>query len=157
KTSVWRGLVRRVAGVVRVMPLWKLQTIGPERLDFLYENTETGKAIELRPGVAFCFRKFHGIISDLVRGAWLRYVRQQNLDILGETTDLDEFLFGSERASLAAVRPVLLDLQHGRCFYCRNSLTAANTHVDHFIPWARYPVDLGHNFVLADDRCNTKK
>jgi 5-methylcytosine-specific restriction endonuclease McrA len=29
--------------------------------------------------------------------------------------------------------------------------------VDHFIAWARYPVDLGHNFVLADSRCNSKK
>jgi hypothetical protein len=30
-------------------------------------------------------------------------------------------------------------------------------HVDHFIAWARYPVDLAHNFVLADGRCNNKK
>jgi hypothetical protein len=29
--------------------------------------------------------------------------------------------------------------------------------VDHFIAWARYPVDLGHNFVLANSRCNGKK
>jgi hypothetical protein len=29
--------------------------------------------------------------------------------------------------------------------------------VDHFIPWSRYPVDLGHNFVLADRRCNNGK
>lgn len=36
--DVWPCLVRRVAEVVRVMPLWKLQTIGPERMDFLYEN-----------------------------------------------------------------------------------------------------------------------
>jgi CRISPR/Cas system Type II protein with McrA/HNH and RuvC-like nuclease domain len=50
-----------------------------------------------------------------------------------------------------------MDLQHGRCFYCRNPLTLVNTHVDHFFPWARYPVDLGHNFVLADSRCNGKK
>jgi hypothetical protein len=111
--------------------------IGPERLDFLYQNTETGTTIELLPGVAYCMRKFHPMLSDLVRGAWVRYVRQQNLDILGETTDLNEFLFGSERAALATVRPVLVDLQHGGCFYCRMPLTAANTHVDHFIPWAR--------------------
>ena len=52
-----------------------------------------------------------------MRGAWARYVRQQNLDILGETTDLTEFLFGSERAALAVVRPVLLDTQQARCFY----------------------------------------
>ena len=59
--------------------------------------------------------------------------------------------------ALAVVRPVLMDLQHGRCFYCRTPLTRANIHVDHFVPWARYPVDLGHNFVLADSRCNGKK
>src|SRR5262249_35102784 len=116
-----------------------------------------GNMIELRPGVAYCLRKFHPMIFDLVRGAWLRYVRQQNLDILGENADLNEFLFGSERANLAVVRRILLELQHGCCFYCRNPLKLANTHVDHFIPWSRYPVDLGHNFVLADDRCNSKK
>src|SRR5947209_11282312 len=24
-------------------------------------------------------------------------------------------------------------------------------------PWSKYPIDLGHNFVLADSRCNGKK
>jgi 5-methylcytosine-specific restriction endonuclease McrA len=84
-------------------------------------------------------------------------VRQQNLEVLGETADLNEFLFGSERAALAVVRPVLLDIQRGRCFYCQAPLTPAATHVDHFIAWARYPVDLGHNFVLADSKCNSQK
>jgi hypothetical protein len=32
------------------MPLWKLQTVGREQLDFLYENTATGKTIELKAG-----------------------------------------------------------------------------------------------------------
>ena len=59
------------------------------------------------PGIAYCFRKFLAIISDLVRGAWVRYVRQQNLALIGETADLHEFLFGSERNNLAVVRPVL--------------------------------------------------
>jgi hypothetical protein len=45
----------------------------------------------------------------------------------------NEFLFGSERAALAAVRPVLLDIQEGRCFYCHGSLKAGATHVDHFV------------------------
>ena len=153
----WKALVGEVATVVRVMPLWKLQTVGHERLDFLYENSETGRAIALRAGVAYCFRKFHGLISDLVRGAWVRFVRQQNMDVLGEAADLNEFLFGSERAALTAVRPVLIDIQHGACFYCGSALKPANTEVDHFIAWARYPVDLGHNFVLADRACNGKK
>jgi hypothetical protein len=29
--------------------------------------------------------------------------------------------------------------------------------VDHFIPWSRYPADLGHNFVLAHRGCNHAK
>jgi 5-methylcytosine-specific restriction endonuclease McrA len=131
--------------------------VGRKRLDFLYENCGTGRTVELRIGVAYSFRKFHGLISDLIRGAWVRYVRQQNMDILGETADLNEFLFGSERAGLAAVRPVLMDLQRGACFYCGFSLKPANTDVDHFIAWACYPIDLGHNFVLADRACNNKK
>jgi hypothetical protein len=94
---VFRSRRGAVARIVRIMPLWKLQTVGREQLDFLYENTGTGKTIELKPGVAFCLRKFHALISDLVRGAWARYVRQNNLDLLGETADLNEFLFGSER------------------------------------------------------------
>ena len=57
------------------MLLWKLQTIGPERLDFLYENAQIGTTIELRPGVAYCLRKFYPMVSDLVRGAWVRFVR----------------------------------------------------------------------------------
>jgi 5-methylcytosine-specific restriction endonuclease McrA len=113
--------------------------------------------IELRPGVAYCFRQFYPLIGDLVRGAWVRYVRQQNLEVLGEATDLSEFLFGSERAALAVLRPILMPLQEGHCFYCPTKLTAVNVHVDHFIPWSRYPVDLGHNFVLADSKCNTQK
>jgi 5-methylcytosine-specific restriction endonuclease McrA len=154
---VWRRLVRQVVGVVRIMPLWKLQTVGKERMDFLYENTGACRVIELRPGVAYCFRKFHALISDQVRGAWLRYVRQQNLDVLGETTDLNEFLFGSERNNLAVVRPVLMDLQRGRCFYCQGPITGTTAHVDQFIAWSRYPTDLAQNFVLADSRCNNKK
>jgi hypothetical protein len=84
-------------------------------------------------------------------------VRQQNLTLVGETADLHEFLFGSERNDLARVRPVLLDLQHGRCFYCNRGIVGETAHVDHFVAWARYPVDLAHNFVLADSRCNGKK
>lgn len=153
----WRQLVRKVARVVRVMPLWKLQRIGKEHLDFLYANQGEGTIIRLQPGVAYCFRKFHALISDLVRGAWVRYVRQQNLDVLGETADLNEFLFGSERNSVAQVRPLLLDIQRGRCFYCNGGITGATAHVDHFVAWVRYPVDLAHNFVLADSKCNGKK
>lgn len=29
--------------------------------------------------------------------------------------------------------------------------------VDHFVPWSRYPTDLGHNFVLSHPTCNNAK
>ena len=74
---------------------------------------------------------------------------------LGDS-DLASFLFGSERASLEGFRAVLRDHQGGRCLYCRKELRGAGC-VDHFIAWSRYPVDLGHNLVLAHDACNAKK
>jgi 5-methylcytosine-specific restriction endonuclease McrA len=156
-TREWTRLVTAVDAVVRKMPLWKLQTVGGQRSDFLYENVGSGRTIELRPGVAYCLRQFHPLVSELVRSAWIRYVRRHNHDALGTTSDLSEFLFGCERTSLLAVRGILEDLQAGRCFYCARSMPARLGHVDHFIPWTRYPSDLGHNFVLAHSSCNGAK
>ncbi len=152
----WHRLIKQADRVIREMPLWKLQTVGRRSFDFLYENRMAGTTIELRPGVAFCLRRFYPLINDLVRGAWVRYVRAHNQQILATTADLSEFLFGSERSNLALVHKVLKDSQHGRCFYCTRPLSGV-AHVDHFIPWARYQADLGHNFVLAHCSCNLQK
>ncbi|HBJ36645.1 MAG TPA: HNH endonuclease, partial [Planctomycetaceae bacterium] len=156
-SHAWRPLVQQVDQTVRQMPLWKLQTIGSETFDFLYPNVGNGRSITLRPGIATCFRRFYGLTADLVRGAWVRYVRRYNHDLLGTTSDLSEFMFGSERASLGAVRDALLDTSEAKCFYCDKGVAPGAIHVDHFIPWAKYPVDLGHNFVLAHGSCNTSK
>lgn len=154
--KAWKQLVSSIVPTLRDQPLWRLQIVGSETLDFLYGPGTIG-AIELRPGVAFCFRQFFALIQDLVRAAWLRDVRRLNGDLLGESTDLRDFLFGAERAALAAVKPVLMDLQQGRCFYCAEGLQEPAAEVDHFIPWTRYPADLLHNLVLADRRCNSQK
>ena len=157
----WRTIVGKVARSVCGMPLWKLQTVGEERDDFLYPNQE-GHAvdhIELRPGVMFTLRRFHGLVQELVRGEWLRFVRRlrANRAILGESEDLYEFLFGSERTSLEPYAEILRDVQSGACFYCARGLGTDMGQVDHFVPWSRYPVDLAHNFVLAHARCNDSK
>ena len=52
----------------------------------------------------------------------------------GTASDLHDFLFGSERASLAAVKPILLEVQKGDCFYRHRPLRDESAHVDHFIP-----------------------
>lgn len=153
----WRRIVAEVRKFVEVMPLWRLQTVGREQHDFLYENLGKGHHIQLRPGVAFCLRKFYGLVADLVKGAWARYLRRYNPDILGTGHDLHEFLFGSERSNLSTAISVLREFQKGECFYCQRSLKDEFIHVDHFVPWSRYPVDLGHNLVLAHANCNERK
>ena len=155
--AVWPKLVREVDRTVRRMPLWKLQIIGDTPLEFLYENRGYGTSIELKPGVMFCVRRFHELVTDLVRGAWLRYVRRFNGQVLGEPNDLDQFLFGAERAPLDKYLPILREVQEARCFYCNREVAPDVECVDHFVPWSRYPVDLGHNFVLAHARCNGAK
>ena len=152
----WSDLVTEVDQIIRTMPLWKLQTVGEERLDFLYDNLDLGRRITLKRGVAYCLRAFYELIRNLIEGAWVRFVQKLNSTRLGSITDLSGFLFGQERACLEVFRPILMDVQRGVCLYCTKNLTKL-AHVDHFIPWSRYPADLGHNFVLAHDRCNAAK
>jgi 5-methylcytosine-specific restriction endonuclease McrA len=98
-------------------------------------------------------------VKALVQTAWLAFVQQLPLNrpVLGSSTDLAEFLFGSERSGLTVIAAGLRDLQKGVCFYCGNSLRGESGAVDHFMPWSRYPLDLGHNFVLAHAVCNADK
>ncbi|UQA62806.1 HNH endonuclease [Polyangium aurulentum] len=155
----WRSLIGKVKRTIKEQPLSKLQTIGGRQLDFLYANPEkSADAIELKPGVAFCLRRYHEMIQDLVRGAWVRFVRglKDNQPLLGGAVDLDEFMFGTRRESLAKARPILSEIQAKRCFYCDGALQGGGE-VDHFVPWSLYPVDLGHNFVLAHASCNAAK
>jgi len=150
-------IVRGVAKVVGKMPLDKLQNVGSGKEMFLYDDSDVSKSIKLLSGVCYCFRTHHTLIRNLVRGAWLHLVRRLNGGVLGEEADLHDFMFGGERTLLTPVRPLLRELQQDKCFYCGERLTGQKVEVDHFIPWSRYPVDLGHNFVLADERCNRNK
>ena len=152
----WDNLRREVEQTVKKMPLWKLQTVRSERLDFLYENRDAGQVVRLEPGVAYCFRAFYQMITDMIEGAWSQFVQRRNRDFLGPVADLRSFLFGSRRESLDDYRPLLKDLQEGRCFYCERDIKSPPD-VDHFIPWRLYSLDLGHNFVLAHRTCNSSK
>ena len=154
----WPTLVREVGKVLVEMPLWKLQRVGPDRLDFLYEERLLDGAVVLRPGIAVFFQQQFPIVQALVQMAWLTFVQKlpPNRALLGSTGDLAEFLFGSERSGLGTLIEGLTGLQLNRCFYCARAL-ADQVDVDHFVPWARYPRDLGHNFVLAHRTCNQSK
>jgi 5-methylcytosine-specific restriction endonuclease McrA len=108
--------------------------------------------------VAANLRLFHPLIVDMVQARWTRHVSciAANRLVLGRSVDLREFLFGTGREPLAVFRPLLRELQSGACFYCGRGVRGPGD-VDHFVPWSRYPVDLGHNFVLAHADCNRRK
>jgi hypothetical protein len=150
-------VVTKVKNTVKDMPLWKLQRVHGEVDEFLYQHRGNGNSITLLPGVMFCFRKFHDIIASMVRGEWVSRVRsfKNNKGLLG-FDQLHEYLFGSERSDLKPYVVLLKDLQQSKCFYCEKGIRST-PHVDHFIPWSRYPHDLGHNFVLSHQSCNCSK
>ena len=156
--KAWGALLREVARVIEVMPLWKLQTVGRQKLDFLYPNVGRGKMIRLRGEAVYCFRRFRDLIGDMSEAAWVRFVRRlpRNRALLGDAQDLREFLFGADRTALGSVRELIRDHDGNRCFYCGGGIRGEAA-VDHFIPWSRYRLDVGHNFVLADARCNAHK
>lgn len=153
--KAWGALLNKVAATIAQMPLWKLQVVGHSIIPFLYEQHGGGITINLQPGVVFNFRRFYDLIRNLVQGAWIRHVRTLNVDLLGES-DLAEFLFGAERSVLAGLRTILKQVQSDTCFYCNGTLREGGD-IDHFVPWSRYPLDLGHNFVLAHSVCNRSK
>ena len=150
-------VVTKVKSTVKGMPLWKLQRVHGEVDEFLYRHRGNGNSITLLPGVMFCFRKFHDIIASMVRGEWVARVRsfKNNKGLLG-FDQLNEYLFGSERSDLKPYVVLFKDLQQSKCFYCEKGIRST-PHVDHFIPWSRYPHDLGHNFVLSHQSCNCSK
>ena len=156
-SKAWRGAVTKTARLIEKMPLWRLQVLRNEKLEFLYEKSPIRGSIRLKPGVAASLRRFHGMIIRLAQSEWLRFIQglPSNEFLLGATADLGQFLFGAERGALIKMAKPLSDIQGGLCFYCRTRINVGE--VDHFVPWSRYPRDLAHNLVLAHQQCNRQK
>lgn len=87
----WKEMITEVDEVVRTMPLWNLQTVGEERLVFLYENLDRGHRITLKPGIAYCLPAFYELVRELIEGAWVRFVQKVNASRLGGVVDLGTF------------------------------------------------------------------
>ncbi len=152
----FNGLLGTVSTTVSAQPLTYLQNFGGGTDEFMYERTGPGK-IRLKPGIGYCLRRFYPLVQQLARSHWIGHIKgnRRNVCILGEADDLEEFLFASSRQSLEIMSVGLRKLDGQRCFYCGHSLTSAD--VDHYIPFAQYPRDLAHNFVLAHPACNRSK
>ncbi len=101
RSAEWESRVRTIAKTVRDMPVRHLQVIAGAQRKFLYEYPLIrDDAIDLKPGVMFCLRRFQGFIQQMARSAWVEHVRlnAQNTSILGNADDLAGFMFGTPRA-----------------------------------------------------------
>ena len=149
------ALIKAVSTTVRAQPITFLQNLGGRTDAFLY-SVERG-AIRLLPGVAYCLRRFQPLVNQLARSHWIQHIKdnRRNLPLLGEHDDLERFLFETPRQALTVIGKGLRKMANERCFYCGGKVQDAD--VDHFIPFALYPRDLMHNFVLAHSLCNRSK
>lgn len=153
-SNEFSNLLKEVTRVVREKPIFYIQNFEGETDAFMFEIIPD--AIILKEGISFCFRRFQPLIQKLSRIQWLDHIKRnkQNSDVLGDSGELENFLFDTSRQSLNLVRNELMKLTD-RCFYCKN--TSRNFDVDHFIPHSLYHRDLMQNFVLSCPTCNRSK
>jgi 5-methylcytosine-specific restriction endonuclease McrA len=149
------ALRSEVVDTVSAQPLKYLQNLGDGKDAFLYER-ERG-VVKLKPGVAYCLRRFQPLVQQLARSHWVDHIKGNRLNVpfLGDADDLEEFLFETPRKTLVAIGENLRKLDGPRCFYCHRAVAEAD--VDHFVPFTLYSRDLMHNFVLAHPSCNRSK
>lgn len=167
----YSNVIRSLRETFTKGPLWRLQLLSGKAECFLYPHILLGKGREpkrivLNAGIAQCFRRFYDLVVHLSVTEWIEKVQtiKANQTLLGSQSQLQEFLFGSNRAALKVVTPLLIDIQNGLCFYCQKPMNLKNEkepkktpQIDHFIPFKRYPNDLAHNFVAAHADCNNNK
>lgn len=150
------------------MPLPRLQRIGSDQRDFLYQirwnesitrasvrSNDFDNLIRFTGAAGDHLVRLSGLLRPLVEREWTRLVAQFNRDSVPEL-GLQEFLFGVDRIDLSPVRGPLVDLAGARCFYCDGGLRT-RIEIDHFIPWSRYPDNGIENLVVSDARCNGAK
>ncbi|NRQ42943.1 HNH endonuclease [Rheinheimera sp. YQF-2] len=159
QSQYWSEIYRATLATLKDGPLWRLQILSKQAECFLYLHTNSSKFITLNSGIAYSFRRFYDLVVYLAKNAWLQKIQsiKDNQQLIGPQSQLQQFLFGVDRNALNKARPVLIEIQRGQCFYCNKPLNNNSADVDHFIPFARYSTDLGHNFVAAHSACNNSK
>jgi hypothetical protein len=86
--------------------------------------------IQLLPEVGEYLVQLNALLRPFLHRQWARMVAR--LNDLAEAR-LEAFLFGAERIPTGVLRPGLLELQRGECFYCSRRMRT-DVDVDHFIP-----------------------
>ncbi|GLX80736.1 HNH endonuclease [Thalassotalea eurytherma] len=158
KLPFWSQIHKNTMDTFKKGPLWRLQKLLGDDVCYLFPHIKNRNYIELNSGIADCFRLFHDLIVQFARQGWIEKISKipKNQTTIGHAGELTDFLFGTSRSSLKSASQLFKEIQAGNCFYCKKQLKG-NAEVDHFIPFAKYNNDLGHNFVLAHKTCNNNK
>ena len=172
--EAYERLARLVEWKLIEMPLPRLQIMGRSQRPFIYEicwdqdieqrevsRYQAGEPsnfdnrVLLKPGVGEYLLQLAGLLRPLIQRRWAAMVALLNRL---EESQLELFLFGADRTQTARIRAGLWEIQKRRCFYCDTRIQEpAQSQVDHFVPWSRYPDDGLDNLVVADTRCNAFK
>jgi 5-methylcytosine-specific restriction endonuclease McrA len=172
--KAYERLARLVEWKLIEMPLPRLQIMGRSQRRFIYEicwdqdieqreitRYQAGEAsnfdsrVLLKPGVGEYLLQLAGLLRPLIQRRWAAMIALLNRL---EESQLELFLFGADRTQTAKIRAGLWEIQRRRCFYCDTRIhEPAQSQVDHFVPWSRYPDDGLDNLVVADTRCNAFK
>lgn len=166
----WAQLVRRVEEALAEWPIprlqrpyepflygfdWSWQEVGGWRVREYREGT---RALRLHPGVGEALTSLGPLLRPFITRWWTDKAAQLNprVEAARSVLEFEDFLFGRDRVALNRVGEGLLDLQAGRCFYCRAPI-ARRREIDHFIPWSHSGDDGLDNLVAACRDCNSAK
>jgi hypothetical protein len=75
QAPAWKATITRATRLDNTMPLWKLQRLRHEALDFLYAKSPVAGNIRLKRGVAANLRRFHSMIIRLAQSEWMHYIQ----------------------------------------------------------------------------------
>jgi 5-methylcytosine-specific restriction endonuclease McrA len=154
--SIWTRKLNSIVSTIWQNPIFYLQE---DENQFIYKYSNN-KSLTLSKEAHLCLRKFSEYIIQYAKNGWMTHLKTnaKNQQILNSDSDLESFLFGASRDTLIQLRPLLMDYQDGRCFYCsRNISQNSKADVDHFIPWKKYSRNIAENLVLTCPSCNRSK
>ena len=154
--TIWAKKLNSIVTTIWQNPVFYLQEDNNQFI-YTYSNKDS---LTLTKEAHICLRKFNEYIIQYAKNGWMTHLKTnaKNQAILNTDSDLESFLFGASRDSLIQLRPLLMDYQHGRCFYCARNLSLnSKADVDHFIPWKKYSRNIAENLVLTCPSCNRSK
>ena len=153
---IWTSKINSIVTTIWQNPVFYLQE---DTNQFIYTYSDK-ESLTLTKEAHVCLRKFSEYIIQYAKNGWMTHLKTntKNQQILNTDSDLESFLFGASRETLIQLRPLLMEYQQGKCFYCARNLGGnTNADVDHFIPWKKYSRNIAENLVLACPTCNRSK